>query len=103
MLSQLAMAVIRTEYISPQCSCGIWQAVPLVVQLSDRLWPSVMTARYDVAPNTATQLTDAIAVVQLYSTEMEETAGMSEKNKKQHVRVLQIQTLKRPALISRLV
>lgn len=52
------------------------------VQLSDRPWPSVMTARYDMAPNTASQLTDAIAVTQLYSTEMEETVEMAEKNKK---------------------
>lgn len=73
------------------------------VQLSDRPWPSVITARYDMAPNTPTQLTDAIAVTQLYSTEMEETVEMAEKNKKWHVRVRQIQTLKRPALISRLV
>lgn len=61
-----------------------------------------MAARYDVAPKTAFQLTVALEVRQLYSTEMEETVAMAEKNKKSHVIDLHIQMLQKPALVSRL-
>ncbi len=79
------MAVIRMVYRSPQTRFEIWQVASVEVQLSDRPWPSVMAARYDVAPKTAFQLTVAVEVRQLYSTEMEETVAMAEKNKKSHV------------------
>lgn len=61
-----------------------------------------MTARYDVAPNTAPQLTVAVEVIQLYSAEMEETVAMAEINKKSYVIDLHIQMLQKPALVSRL-
>lgn len=61
-----------------------------------------MAARYDVAPKTTSQLTVAVEVRQLYSTEMEETVAMAEINKKSHVIDLHIQMLQKPALVSRL-